>query len=127
MSKYSFDYAFPGDEFGYKLTILSGVEKVTGMHFATAVPTKGASGKFASDKAVEFMEEVGDGVTKVIVKSDQEPSIKYLVTDIVASRPDGQTIIEESPVKSKGSNGRVERNIHSLNGQVRVLLLALER
>ena len=27
LSEYSFDYAFPGDEFGYKLTILSGREK----------------------------------------------------------------------------------------------------
>ncbi len=39
LSEYSFDYCFPGDEFGYKLTILSGKEKVTGMNFATAVPT----------------------------------------------------------------------------------------
>ena len=53
--EYSFDYCFSGDEFGYKLTILSGKEKVTGMNFATAVPTKGASCKFASDKTVEFM------------------------------------------------------------------------
>ena len=126
LSEYSFDYCFPGDEFGYKLTILSGKEKVTGMNFATAVPTKGASGKFASDKTVEFMEEVGDKATKVIIKSDQEPSITYLVNDVVATRPEGQTCIEESPVKSSGSNGRVERGIQGLEGQVRVMLLALE-
>ena len=79
--------------------MLSGREKVTGMNFATAVPTKGASGKFASDKAVEFMGEVGDRATKVILKSDQEPSIKFLVKDIIDSRPEGQTVTEESPVK----------------------------
>ena len=46
------------------------------MHVAMAVQTKGASGKFASDKAVDLMEEMGDKVTKVFIKSDQEPSIK---------------------------------------------------
>ena len=96
------------------------------MHFSTAVPTKGASGKFASDKVVEFMEEVGDRATKVIVKTDQEPSIKYLVKDIIDARPEGQTVVEESPVKSSGSNGRVGRGIQGLEGQLRAMLIALE-
>ena len=87
LSEYSFGYCFPGDEFGFKVTILNGEEAATGMHFSTAVPMKGASGKFSSDKAVEFMEEVGDRSTKVIVKTDQEPSIKYLVKDIIDTRP----------------------------------------
>ena len=126
LSEYSFDYLFPGDEFGFKLTVLSGEEAVTGMHFSTTVPTKGASGKFASDKVTEFMEEIGDRSTKVIVKTDQEPSIKYLVKDVIDARPLGQTVVEESPVKSSGSNGRVERGIQSLEGQLRALLLAFE-
>ena len=50
LSEYSFDYCFPGDEFGYKLTVLVGRERVTGMPFATAVPMKGSTGKFAADK-----------------------------------------------------------------------------
>jgi len=50
ISEYCFDYCFPGDEFGYKLTVLAGEERLGGMKFATAVPTKGASGKFAGDK-----------------------------------------------------------------------------
>ena len=110
LAEYSFDYCFPGDEFGFKLTVLSGKERVTGMHFASAVPTKGASGKFAVDKALQFMEEVGDTTSKVIVKTDQEPSIQYFVKDLIESRPQGQTVIEESPVKSSGSNGIVERS-----------------
>ena len=126
LSEYSFDYCFPGDEFGYKLTVLSGRERVTGMNFATTVPTKGATGKFASDKVIEFMEELGDSVNKVIVKTDQEPSIQYLVKDVTNERVDGQTMVEESPVKSSGSNGRVERSVQGLEGQIRALLLALE-
>jgi hypothetical protein len=40
ISEYCFDYCFPGDEFGFKLTVLAGQERLGGMKFATAVPTK---------------------------------------------------------------------------------------
>ena len=55
LSEYCFDYCFPGDEFGFKLTVLAGKERLSGMHFGTAVPTKGSSGKFSVDKALEFI------------------------------------------------------------------------
>ena len=126
LSEYSFDYCFPGDEFGHKLTVLGGRERVTGSVMATAVPTKGATGKFASDKAVMFMEELGDRSSKIILKTDQEAAIKYLVKDIIDTRPEGQTIPEESPVKSSGSNGVIERSIQGLEGQLRAMLLAFE-
>ena len=96
------------------------------MRFATSVPTKGASGRFSSDKALQFMEEIGDKTSKVIVKTDQEPSIKYLVKDMVEGRPQGQTVVELSPVKSSGSNGMVEKCIQELEGQLRAILLAFE-
>ncbi len=83
------------------------------------MPTKGASGKFAVDKAIEFMEEIGDHTWKVIVKTDQEPSIQYFVKDMIDSRPAGQTVVEESPVKSSGSNGVVERGVQGIEGQLR--------
>ena len=84
------------------------------MRCATAVPTKGASGRFSSDKALQFMEEIGDTTSKVIVKADQEPSIKYLVNDIVEGGPQGQTVAELSPVKPSGSNGMVEKCIQEV-------------
>ena len=61
LSEYSFDYCFPGDEFGFKLTIFVGNERATGMKMATVVPTKGASGRFSAERILEFMEECGDG------------------------------------------------------------------
>jgi hypothetical protein len=106
--------------------VLGGKERRTGMRFATAVPTKGASGRFSSDKALQFMEEIGDKTSKVIVKTDQEPSIKYLINDIVEGRPQGQTLVELSPVKSSGSNGIVEKSVQEIEGQLRAILLALE-
>ena len=55
LSEFSFDYCFPGDEFGFKLTILAGSERATGMKMATVVPEKGSSGRFSAGKCLEFM------------------------------------------------------------------------
>ena len=44
-----------------------GAERSTGMKFATAVPTKGASGKLAVDKALEFIAEVGNMDGRIII------------------------------------------------------------
>jgi len=93
---------------------------------ATAVPNKGASGRFATDKCLEFMEENGDGDNNVVVKKDQEPSMEYLFKDIRDQRPEGRTIPEESPVKSSGSNGFVERGVQEIEGGIRALLLGLQ-
>lgn len=126
VSEYAFDYCFPGDEFGFKLVVLAGREKATGMYFATAVPTKGSIGRFAVDKVIDYMDELGDRNGRVIVKTDQEPAIKTFVKDLVEAREEGRTITEESPVKSSGSNGRAERAVQTLEGHIRVLLLGLE-
>ena len=61
LPEYHFDYCFPGDEMGYKWTVLVGKEKMSKSWFATAVPQKGASGRFATDKCLAFMKESGDG------------------------------------------------------------------
>ena len=111
---------------GFKWTVLVGKERQSKSFFATAVPNKGASGRFASDKCFEFMRENGDAEGKVIVKTDQEPSIKFLVNDVIEGRPEGRTIPEESPVKSSGSNGIVERSVGEVECQMRSLLLGFE-
>ena len=124
--EYHFDYCFPGDELGFKWTILVGKERISKTWMATAVPNKGASGRFGTDKCLEFSEENGDGDNNVIVKKDQEPSMEYLFKDIRDQRPEGRTIPEESPVKSSGSNGIVERGVQEIEGGIRALLLGLQ-
>ena len=83
---------------------------------STVVPTKRATGKFASDACLEFMEENCDKESNIIVKSDQEVALEFLVKDVVSERPSGKTIIEESHVKSKGGNAVVERTIQDVEG-----------
>ena len=62
----------------------------------------------------------------MIVKTDQEPSIKYLVKDLVDRREDGKTIVEEAPVESKGSNGIVERTVQEVEEVLRSMYLGLQ-
>ena len=96
---------------------------------ATVVPMKGSSGRFAVDRALDFMEECGSRGGDFILKTDQEPATEYLVKDIAEARRDekgSRTIVEESPVRSEGSNGIVERAVQTIEGQIRVMKLALE-
>ena len=62
----------------------------------------------------------------IIIKSDQEPPVKRLVKDLVQARTEGKSVVEESPVGSSGCNGEVEKAVQAVEGQIRVILLALE-
>jgi hypothetical protein len=126
LSEYHFDYCFPGDEFGFKLTILVGRERVGGMCMATVVPTKGTNGCFELHKILEFIRQCGDEATDITIKTDQEPAIKFVVEEIVKARQKDRTHLEESPVGSSGSNGVVERKVQGIEGQLRTMLSALE-
>ena len=83
LSEHSFDYCFPGDQLGFKWTVSAGRERVSGMQFGTAVPTKGSSGKFSVDKAYEFIEEIGDSHADIIVVRGQrfEPILHFRVVN----------------------------------------------
>ena len=48
------------------------------------------------------------------------------MNDVIQGRPDGRTIPEESPVKSNGRNGIVERSVGEVECQMRSLLWGFE-
>ncbi len=78
------------------------------MSMATVLPSKGSTGKFAADRVMEFLAERWSQSGDIIIKAGQENAIDYLVKDIVLERRDEKahrTIVEESPVGSRGSNG----------------------
>ena len=87
---YHFAHCFPGDEMGFKWTILVGRERMSKSWFARADPQKGASGRFSADKCLEFVQENGDEDNRVLIKTDQEPSIQYLVKDIIDLKKEGK-------------------------------------
>ena len=57
----------------------------------------------------EVAEENGDAQGTVIIKTDQEPSIDFLIKELVEARPEGRTIVENSLDQRSGNNGIVEK------------------
>ena len=68
-------------------------------------------------------------LSKIIVKSDQEPAIVSMLGDVIrirAERGGAETIPEHSPTYSHQSNGVIERGVQSVEGIIRSLRSALE-
>ena len=81
--EYCFDYYFPGDDLGYKWTLLVGKERLSGTFMATALPGKGSRGLFGRDKILEFINENGDSARDIILKGDQENSLGFLMREVI--------------------------------------------
>ena len=79
------DYCFPGDEFD-RLTVLVVIERYTKMKKALVVPSKGSTGSYAARMVIELSNECGDKDQDVILKTDQEAAIKFLVDDVCVNR-----------------------------------------
>eukprot|EP00973_Karenia_brevis_P013280 1803265-Karenia_brevis.AAC.1 len=73
---------------GYKWTVLVGKERKTGAIMATTVPQKGGRGMFAVDRCRDFIEEVGDSKTDILIKSDTEEAMRMLMRCLQQERPD---------------------------------------
>ena len=117
--EYSWDFGFPGDEFGYRWTVLFGKERVSGARVAVIVPAKGGGDQYMLDKVMACLEENGDKETAIVVKTDQENCIRYLVQGVIWARPEGRTIPKEAPKKravgdSSGSNGVVAQEVQAI-------------
>ena len=123
------DLCFPGGEEGPdKMTVLVARERRTRMTLATALPSK-SSGTFVAKRVVAFMREIGCEQGDVTIKSDQEPAMKAIISEIGrvrAAAGGGRMMVESSPVGQSQSNGVVERAIGSAVAQMRVLKDALE-
>ena len=126
LPEYGFDYCFPGDELGFKWTVLVGREKGLKAVMATAVPEKGGHVFYARDKVLEFMEENGDKTGDVVVKNDQESAIKYLIRDVVDARAEGKTLLDEAPVEIHQSNSGAERAVQEMEGEIRGIFISLQ-
>ena len=75
---------------------------------------------------MDIVEECGDKDRAIILKTDQEPAIKFLVDDVCMARTGARTIVEQFPGRSKGSNGIAERAVQSVEQYLRTLKSALD-
>ena len=96
------------------------------MKKAVVVPSKGSTGSCAARMVIELINECGDKDQDVILKTDQEAAIKFLVDDVCVNRTGARTIKECAPQGSKGSNGNVERAVQSVEQCLRTLKSSLD-
>ena len=130
MQEIHFDFMLlePKDEGGETIPVIVVRETLTKMTMAAAAPRK-SSGTHIARRVMAFLEEIGCVHCDVVVKSDQEPAIMSVVKEVGrlrAAAGGGKYIIENSPVRSSASNGKIERAIQALQAQTRVLKVALE-
>ena len=106
------------------LPILVGVDRRSKRIFAHMVPKKGHDAH-AIKMAGREVEMSGYG--RMILKSDQEPSIKELLRAVKRERAeDIEVLMEESPVGEHASNGAVEKAIQDVQAQIRTMRLAVQ-
>ena len=120
------DYCFLGDADSKVRPIIVAKHRSSRSVMSSVVPAKGALHEFPAKRVRAFLRELGLEFSDVVVRSDQEPSIVDLVSEVARVRAPAKTIPEQSPVGSSQSNGVAERGIQSVEGQVRVLKDALE-
>ena len=92
---------------------------------AHLVPKKGSSGQPWVAKAVADDMKIW-GCSSVILKSDQESSLKAIHHEVQKLRAPLMTIPEHSPKGESQSNGVIERGNRTITEQVRVMIIDLE-
>ena len=122
----SVDYMFmhdnqgEGEENGMPIMVV--IDRKTRIIRARVVPQKGNHG-YGIKVLTGVLESLGQ--SKVILKSDQEPSLMSL-KDAVKSVARVDIVMEESPDYESRSNGEVEKAIQMAQGQFRTMKDRLE-
>jgi hypothetical protein len=106
------------------VTVINYVEKITKMHGAHVVKSKGTDNDTA-ERIIKSIEKMGMN-NKIILRADQEPAIQA-VTQAIKKLRSTETILEASKKYDSQSNGFAERAVQTVEGQVRAMLIALER
>jgi hypothetical protein len=117
------DYAFLRD-LDETETITCLVCKDTGTRtlFGDVCPKKGAL-EYSVDMTLSNVRKLG--YKRLSLKTDQEPALIALATQVICQRPD-ETLLEHSQVAESASNGVIEKGVQQLEEQVRVLKLGLQ-
>ena len=120
------DYCFMGkvDEKAQPILVVKDRDSRT--MCSLLVKEKGCAEEHVIKRIVAFIKELGYDSAKLIIKSDQESSVKAVIDAVIRARGDAPTIPEHSPVRSSGSNGVIERGIKEMQGQVRAMKSALD-
>ena len=97
LPEFHLDYCFPGDDMGFKLTILLGAERGTGSKVSAVVPQKRTTREYASAEVVNFINGQGYAFKDVVINSDQEHAIKYVIDDVCMAMAGAKTVKVNAP------------------------------
>ena len=120
------DYCFLGNKDEASQPVLIVKYRDTRMMLSFLVQWNGNVADYPVKRIMAFIKELRYQACRIIIKTDQETRTTAVQDKLAKERGEAPTIIENSPVRSSGSNGVVERAIPSVEGQVRVLRDALE-
>ena len=120
------DYCFMGKVDEKAQPILVVKERDTRMMCSMLVGEKEAVDEHVIKRIIEFIKELGYESAKIVLKSDQESSVKSVIDAVIRAKRDAPTMPEYSPVRSSGSNGVIERGIKEVQGQLRAMKSALD-
>ena len=107
-------HIFVGDEDqNEKFAVLAARERTTRMTMSTVAPSKGER-QFLARRVQAFLKEIGADTGDITLKSDQEPAMKAVLSEVSRHRAaagGGRTVIEHSAVEDSKGNGVVERAV----------------
>jgi hypothetical protein len=120
----SFDYFFMGKGTDEKLaTFLGRCLRPYQASAALMVPAKGPT-EYAIEGVLHYLSVWG--ISTVVLKCDQEPSVVAIVNE-VKKRRDDRTMVEHPPKADHQSNAHIEGEIKMLEGLTRSLVHKLEQ
>ena len=88
---------------------------------ASVVPEKGASNDSAARRICAFLRELSLEHTDLVLRGDQKPAIVDLLNEVSRKRAPAKSFLEQSPVGESQSNGMIERECLTVEGQISVL------
>ena len=113
------DYCFlrnkKGEEYAATLVLRDRRSKILSAH---VVPNKGASVEWVIRQTLRDLEKFGHA-GKVLIRSDGEPALVDLISEIANLRK-GITLVEHTPPVDSEANGFIERGIQTVEEMVRV-------
>ena len=122
----SLDYCFLKDAVGGPTaTVLVGRDRQSGLYVGHVVPSKGAATEWIAAQVERDLRKMGY-FGSVVLKSDHEPAILDLLSDVARRRGSVRTVLESAPRGDSQGNGHAERAVRSVEEMVRLQKLALE-
>ena len=118
-----FDYFYLGDQQNTGLPNIAARDNATGSFAGSTLEQKGRN-TYAKAYLVGWIR--GLGYKRVVMRSDNEPSILALLREVAAELPEIECVMKSSPEGDHQQNGLAEVSVREVKGQARVLKSELE-